>query len=156
MRHLSHAVPKVAKQAFARKYIMLGRIVTQWADIVGPDLALKTAPAGLKRHKSDAGSIKVALDIAASPSVATMLAYRKDLILERINTLLGYGAISAIRFIPSDGSKRPAKPRKSTKSLTAEEKTYLSHVVEAVEDPDIRMSLQALGTAMLQDGNRKS
>ncbi len=152
MRHLSYAVPKVASRAFARKYIMLGRLVTQWADIIGPDMALKTQPAGIHRHKGKDGQQCVSLDIGASSADAALLVYRKDLILERISRILGGGMISAIRFVPLAGNQHARKPRKTIKSLTPEQKTYLSDVVEATDDAEIRASLEALGKAILQDG----
>ena len=132
---------------------MLGRLVTQWTDIIGTDLAARTAPAGLKRYKSE-GAYRICLDIAASAADAATLIYRQDIIIEKINRFLGEETVSAIRFVPTTAHKSALSRRKTTKILTPEEKTYLSGVVEAVADADIKESLQALGTAILQD--RKS
>jgi hypothetical protein len=88
MRHLSQAVPKVASQAFARKYIMLGRLVTHWAEIVGADLAAKAQPVGTRYSKRD-GKPFITLEVACSSAEATILSMRVSLILEKIN--LGFG-----------------------------------------------------------------
>lgn len=154
MRHLSHAVPKVTSQAFARKYIMLGRLVTQWADIVGADLAAKTQPVATRYYKTGNKSSKpsISLDIAATSAEATTLMYRKDLILERINQMFGQGWISAIRFVPATPRPRPGKARKITKTLTEAQKSCLSDVLGPMADDDLKTRLQSLGTAILQDG----
>ena len=38
LKPLSERIPAIAGQAFSRKFVMLGRILTYWTDIVGADL----------------------------------------------------------------------------------------------------------------------
>jgi hypothetical protein len=154
MRHLSHTVPKVASQAFARKYIMLGRLVTHWGEIVGPELAAKTSPAGTRYiKKGKDGKPEIALEIAASNADATLLLYRTQAILEKINLIFGDSWIKTIQFVPL--SRPPAsKPRRTSKPLTSGEKTYLSGTLDTIADDDLKTLLQSLGQAILQD--RKS
>ena len=149
---LSNAVPKVTGKVFGRKYIMLGRLLTQWTEIVGEDLAHKTTPVKLRSYKDyKTGKRSSTLDIAASTADATVLHYRKDLILERLNLLFGEGLITAIRFVPkSIDEKKPVKS-KFKKPLSLKEKTFLSDLLEDVEDDNIREKLQKLGKAILQD-----
>lgn len=149
---LSNAVPKVTGKVFGRKYIMLGRLLTQWTEIVGEDLAHKTTPVKLRSYKDyKTGKRNSTLDIAASTADATVLHYRKDLILERLNLLFGEGLITAIRFVPkSIDEKKPVKS-KFKKPLSLQEKTFLSDLLEDVEDDGIREKLQKLGKAILQD-----
>lgn len=149
---LSNAVPKVTGKVFGRKYIMLGRLLTQWTEIVGEDLAHKTTPVKLRSYKDHkTGKRSSTLDIAASTADATVLHYRKDLILERLNLLFGEGLITAIRFVPkSIDEKKPVKS-KFKKPLSLKEKTFLSDLLEDVEDDNIREKLQKLGKAILQD-----
>ena len=151
-RLLSQTIPKIAGKVFSRKYIMLGRLMTQWAEIVGDDLALKTAPVKLRTMKSKkTGKRTASLDIAAATADATVLHYRKDLILERINLLFGEGLITSIRFVPKAlNDSGPAKPIRK-KALTIQEKKYLSSLVEDIDDADIKEKLERLGKAILQD-----
>jgi len=157
LRLISDSLPAVAGKAFKRKYIMLGRLVTHWNDIVGPDLAGKTQPVRLRyyksRKKSSGEKATASLDIAASSSEATLLHYQKDLILERINRIFGAGWITAIRFVPQEAnnSQKRKMPPKVVKSLTEGEKRYLSGVLEAVDDPEIMERLKNMGTAIIQD-----
>jgi hypothetical protein len=153
LRLLSDSIPRIAGQVFSRKYIMLGRLVTRWTDIVGADLADKAQPVKIRTIRTAKGGVTVSsLDIAVSPADATVLHYRKDLILERINQIFGERLVGAIRFVPivANASARPAAKRH--RLLSEGDKTYLSGLVDQVEDPEIRDRLQSLGAAILQDG----
>lgn len=137
---------------------MLGRLVTHWQDIVGPELAPKTQPVKIRYIQSKKKDVKAtaSLDIACSSADATVLHYQKDLILERINQIFGDRWITAIRFVPvavnasTAGSRRANPP----KPLTLEEKEHLSSVLENVKDEDLMERLKSLGSAILQ--NRRS
>lgn len=153
LRLVSKSLPKIAGKVFNRKYIMLGRLVTQWDDIVGPDLAKRTQPVKIRYYKAknQKDKPKASLDIACSTAEATLLHYQKDLILERINRIFGDSWISAIRFVPMAANTQPVIPKKRKKALTLNEKTALSNLVQTVEDPEIQEKLKNLGSAILQD-----
>lgn len=152
MRHLSHALPKVAGQAYGRKYIMLGRIVTSWPEIAGSDLAAKSQPVKIRYTKIGAGGKPaICLDIAVNPSEATRLSYRHDLILQRINALFPDAGITGIKCVPSSGIGISARPRKPIKPLTPIEKTYLSEMLAPIGDAELSARLETLGAAILQD-----
>ncbi|QQG35435.1 MAG: DUF721 domain-containing protein [Micavibrio aeruginosavorus] len=159
LKPLSEKIPAIADQAFARKFVMLGRILTHWQDIVGDDLANKTQPVKLHYRKTKDGSKRAtaSLDISTSSANATMLHYRKDLILERLNQIFGDRWITAIRFVPAEASEQDFKGRpEPRKTLTENDKLYLSEVLGAVEDPELKARLESLGQAMLQDRSRNS
>ena len=158
LKPLSDKIPAIAGQAFSRKFVMLGRILTHWEDIVGNDLASKAQPVKLQYRKPKPGEKATAtLSISTTSADATMLHYRKELILERINQIFGERFVTAVRFVPNETAeqdfKKPGKPRKI---LTESDKSYLSGVLEAVEDPDLKVQLERLGKAMLQNGSRNS
>jgi len=150
MRPIAEATARITGQSCSRKYIALGRILSAWAEIVGPDLAQKAQPAKLRYISRDKSKTPVAiLEIATSTADATLLHYQKDLILERINQIFGAGWITGIRFV-SSAANAPAKPRsKPRKPMTAEEKTYLSDTLETIEDPAIKERLASLGEAIM-------
>ncbi len=151
-RLISESIPRVAGQIFSRKYIMLGRLVTRWEEIVGADLAGKAQPVKIRRFKNKDGSWAASLDIAASTADATLLHYRKDLILERINQIFGEKLVNAIRFVPiAANTQKPPPIRKKPKILTSDQKTYLADLLEGVDDPEMQEKLKNLGTAILQD-----
>lgn len=158
LKPLSEKIPAIAGQAFSRKFVMLGRILTYWDDIVGKDLASKTQPVKLQYRKPKDGEKATAtLSIATSSADATMLHYRKDLILERINQIFGERFVTAVRFVPNETAEQDfRKLEKSRKILTETDKTYLSGVLETIEDSELKARLESLGKAMLQDRSRNS
>ena len=158
MKLLSVTVPKVTGKVFDRKYTMLGRLLTQWDEIIGPELATKTQPVKLKYMKYKQGEKKSAgsnatLEIACSSADATILHYQKTLILERINRIFGDDWIRDIKFVPtvSNGKDALKTRRKSTKNLTEADKKHLSLMLEGVDDPDLRERLESMAKAFLQD-----
>jgi hypothetical protein len=153
MRPVSEATARVTGQSFSRKYISLGRIVNCWNEIVGKDLAGKAQPVKINYRKKDRREKpEASLDIAANPSVATLLHYQKDLIIERINQIFGERWITAIRFVAVPANQD--RPRHDIKRipLTGEEKNILSGMLQAVPDPDIRQRLESLGQEIMMAG----
>lgn len=152
MKPVSEAVGRVAGKSFKRKYIALGRILTHWEDIAGAELACKAQPVRLhyRKHK-EAKQPTATLDIAASSADATLLHYRKDLILERINQIFGERWITAIRFVADPANISRSVPKKPKAPLTEHEKSYLSGMLQNIADFDLRGKLEGLGQAVLME-----
>lgn len=158
LRPVSEAVLKLAGAAFSRKYVLLGRIVSHWAEIVGPDFAARAAPDGLHYRRSGKGEDKktsVFLDIAATSADAAQLVYQQDLILERMNRIFGERLVEGVRFVhkPANQSRKPLSSKK--KPLTEDEKNTLSGLLGGVDDPEIRAGLESLGREIFVDMKNK-
>lgn len=135
---------------------MLGRLVTHWADIVGADVADRCHPSGLRFRKVPGQSFaEASLDIAAPPADATVLHYRKGLILERINQIFGEQLVAAIRFVPLAASEQNRKNARASarppKPLSPLERRELQQLLEKIDDPGLKERLERLGTSILQD-----
>lgn len=152
LKLLSKTVPAVLGKTFERKYIALGRIVTHWNEIIGPDFAERAQPAKVhyQRAKKPKEKPTATLEIAASSADCAVLVYQKDVILQRINQIFGDAWVRDIKFVHRE-PKKPAKPQKRTKTLTNDEKNHLSQMLETIDDPDLRKTLEGLGTAILQE-----
>lgn len=149
-------MPRVTGKVFGRKYTMLGRLVSHWPDIVGADLADKAQPVKLRYRKVPGSKHpEAALDISATTAEATLLHYRKELILERINQIFGERLVTAIRFVPmaSNEGARPTgtTPRKATRPITPQQREELSIILDKIDDPALKQRLETLGTSILQD-----
>ena len=155
MKPVSRSVPALLSKAFQRKYIALGRIVTHWAEVVGPDFADRAQPAKIHYRKGKTAKDKstATLDIAASSADCAVMVYQKDVILQRINQLFGDGWVTDIKFLHVE-PKRPSKPPKRIKTLTSDEKNHLSQILETVDDPDIKERLARLGQSILQESKK--
>ncbi len=155
MKPVSRSVPALIGKMFERKYIALGRIVTNWTEIMGPELALRATPAKIKffKPKSEKEKPYATLEIATTSADAAVLIYRKEYILQRLEIFFGDRWITDIKFTHLE-VKTPPKPPKRTKTLTEDEKNYLSQVLEDVEDADIKERLASLGQSILQESKK--
>ncbi len=151
MRPLSEATSRVASKNFSKKYIAIGRLVEQWTDIMGEDFASKAQPVKIHYRKTKDQKPCARLDIATSQSYATILAYQKDLILERINRIFGDKWITEVKFVISHTIDPPLTPKKANTPLTQDEKKYLSDVLDQISDQDYKQKLESLGKALLTD-----
>lgn len=152
LKLVSNSVPAILGKTFERKYIALGRIVTHWKEIIGEDFAERAQPAKIHYRKAKNPKEKATahLDIAASSADCAVLVYQKDVILQRINNIFGEAWVSDIKFLHRDIKIR-STPQKRIKTLTEAQKNHLSQLLEDIEDPELRQTLEGLGIAILQD-----
>lgn len=152
LKLLSRSVPAVIGKTFQRKYIALGRIVTNWREVIGEEFADRAQPAKIHYRKPKDPKAKplATLEIAASSADCAVLVYQKGVILERINRIFGDEWISDIKFTHVE-PRNPPKLPKRTKSLTLDEKNHLSQMLETVDDPDLKERLSRLGEALMQE-----
>ncbi|MDD3021387.1 MAG: DciA family protein [Alphaproteobacteria bacterium] len=161
LRPLAVSVSRLTSEAFSRKFVALGRILSQWADIVGMEMANKTQPVKIhyRKPKTKGEKPQASLDIGASSADAAILHYQKDLILERLNQLYGEKWITSIRFVHiatnsvDFGDYGYIKPQNEPPSQ--EELKRLDGVLEEIEDEDIRKRLEKLGQSVLRKERSK-
>ncbi|PZP53836.1 MAG: DUF721 domain-containing protein [Micavibrio aeruginosavorus] len=153
LKPISDSVAKLTKETFSRKFVSLGRILTQWDDIVGSEMAEKCQPVKLHYRKPKAANEKpqATLDIAVSSADATLLHYQKDLILERINQLFGDKWVTGIKFvhIPFSPRRKDADFPKS-RQLSNEEIAQLKASLPADADDELKIRLERLGQGILR------
>lgn len=156
LRLIAETLPRVSDKLFSRKYIRLGRIVTNWRDIIGKKMAHQAQP--IKLHvrkirqngkKAAKGQTQATLEIATSSANATLLTMQKGVILERINQIFGSEWITDLKFthIVLDPPQTEDKAEKTP--LKQEKAKYLSDLLADIDDPDIKNSLESLGKALL-------
>lgn len=157
LRPLSDSVARLTKGTFSRKFISLGRILSCWAEIVGPEMADRAQPMKLNYRKPKSADEKpmASLDVSVSSADAAVLHYQKDLILERINQIFGEKWIQSLRFVHVPANTSTAdKPLKAQKPLSDAEKAEIASYINAVEDPEIRKRLEKLGEGVLRKLNK--
>ncbi len=153
LKPISDSVAKLTKETFSRKFVSLARILTQWEDIVGSDMADKCQPAKIHYRKPKAANDipQATLDIAASSADASLLHYQKDLILERINQLFGNKWVTDIKFVHI-----PFTPRRKEGNFpkfrqpTKEEFAELQASLPVGADEELKKRLERLGQGILR------
>ena len=154
LRPLSASVSQLTSQTFSKKFVALGRVLNNWDDIIGPEMAVKAQPVKIhyRKPKEKGENPQATLEIAASSADATVLHYQKDLILARINQLFGDSWITNLRFVHiAANTENPYAPnRKMAVPLPSEQIEQLKSDLSNIEDEEIRNCLEKLGQSVLK------
>jgi hypothetical protein len=151
-RAIGSLVGKSARAALVKRGFAQADILSNWASIVGPNLANYSSPEKLNysRNTNKDATLRVRVASGWGPEFQ----HFEPLILERINGFFGYRAVLKLKVIQAPISKTPAKKRMAPLSLTEQQKEWISETVRNVTDPDLKKRLVALGTSMLGSRNR--
>lgn len=141
-------------QPLARK--MLGKrgfdsivLIEKWKDIVGEDLSSGVFPDKISypNGKRTDGTLHVKV---AGGAFATLLEHRQKILLDRINTFLGYPAISSLRIsqttaLVSLPQKEPERPQQLSKERGLE----LCEKLRKIDDEELKEHLYEVGKMIL-------
>ncbi len=155
-RAIAATLPRIAGPAFRRRGFAGGgeasvRVVTDWAEIVGPALARDSLPERLTyaRGAESGGTLRIR---AAGP-LALELQHLEPLVIERINGYFGYRAVARLAFVqaPAGFAARRAPPAPPPPP-SREEAERLDRSLSGFEDGPLRDALAGLGRAVLARG----
>ena len=151
-------VPGLTRKAFEKYGFSAAALITDWATIVGKDLAGYTSPERLKWPKGVEAYQETASDARGRPGATLMLRvdaaraldvqYKTQQITERINAYFGYRAVSEIRLLQA-ALERP-EVRKVTRPQPRDAVS-----LPAIADAGLRAALEKLG-AGVKAKNRKN
>ena len=136
---LGEYVEPVIKPVLKDKGLAGSRIISDWAKIVGTQLAGRSIPEKLNfpRGKTTDGT----LTIAVENGFATELQHQQHLILERLAIYFGYKAINRITISHTLPRKKSVK--KAAPALVA----FPVESLEIVEDAELKEALKGLQSA---------
>lgn len=148
-RAVGQALGKVTAAAYGRRGFAQGDIIRHWPEIAGDLLARHTLPDRITFPRGQRTGGLLHLQVGNS-AVATEVQHLEPLIVERVNTYFGYGAVKGIhifqRPLPPREEGAPAAPR----PLNPAERAALERELKAVTDPDLRRALEGLGQAIFR------
>lgn len=136
---------RLTKDTLGRRGFGEASLVTNWAEIVGSAQALGSMPLKIAfpRNERTGGVLHVRV---STGGLATEFQYRKELIVSRINSHFGYGAVSDLRITQGHVEPRaPKAPPSTPPVLPPDREQDLQSSLACVEDDDIREALARLG-----------
>jgi hypothetical protein len=149
-RALATNVPGITKKTFGKRGLAEGGLISDWARIVGPDLASSCQPERLAHPPRERSG--GTLHIRVHGGAATELQHLEPLILERINGHFGYRAVARLRLVHApltpfltdepDESPVPAP-------LNPDQQANLDTIVAEIDDPELRAAMARIGGAIL-------
>jgi len=149
LRSIAAAVDRVARPMLRRRGMAAARILTDWAEIVGPDLAAYSLPERLVPGAHGHGGT---LHVRVSGGLAIELQHLEPLVVERINSHFGYKAVAGLRLVQGPLPRANVSPPVARRPIPAAEDAALTARLEGIADTDLRDALAGLGRAMLSRG----
>jgi hypothetical protein len=132
-----------AKQGFAAR-----ELVTRWAEIAGPEIAVHTEPLKIQWPRPVEGQPQepATLILRVDGPMALEIQHGSDVILQRVNRFLGWNAVGrlALRQAPLSRRNAPKAPSGPDASAVAE----VAKTLSSVEDEDLRAALARLGASI--------
>ncbi|WP_207456246.1 DciA family protein [Azospirillum sp. SYSU D00513] len=145
-RRIGQTVPEVAGKVLGKRGLAFGALITDWPSIIGHQLSLRTAPDKLSfpRGKREDAT----LHIRAMGAIALELQHLEPQIIERINSFFGYRAVARIRLVHA-ALPQTARPAPRRRELTMDEEIAVVTGTAAVEDEELRATLERFGRSLL-------
>lgn len=129
------------------------RLLTQWAEIAGPQIAQISRPVEISYAKGGFGGTLILLTTGANAPVLEM---QKAQIREKVNAVYGYNAIARIRVTQTaasgfaDGKVAFDTPNKAKEPKISQEALIKARQSSAdIGDQDLRAALERLGASII-------
>jgi hypothetical protein len=120
---------------------ILARLKTEWAAIIGPELATVTWPEALARG----GTLK----LRVAPVKALELQHRAPLVIERVNLFFGREAVTRLALVQGPLPIPAPAPQASSRPLDSREAAALDDQLSGVASPELRAALAGLGRRVI-------
>jgi hypothetical protein len=120
---------------------VLARLKSDWAALIGPELADTAWPEALGRG----GTLK----LRVAPHKALEIQHRAPLVIERINLFFGREAVTRLALIQAPLPLPAPARNEASRPLAAGEAAALGRQLAAVDDPGLREALEGLGRAVI-------
>lgn len=123
-RSVGSFIPRLTRKVFEKYGFSAATLITDWAVIVGPELARWTQPERLKWPRTagpdtgegDTRRASATLILRVEPARALDVQYRQRQITDRINAYFGYRAIGDLRIVQAPlETDIPSRPRALSK-----------------------------------------
>lgn len=153
-------VPKLTHKAFEKYGFAAAALITDWAMIVGKDIAAYTAPerlkwprgVGIRDDVADGaeGRPGATLIVRVEPARALDVQYKAQQILERINSHFGYGAVIELRILQA-----PLPERQTAAALRSPPPPCAAPELAGITDERLRTALASLKSGLMARGQAR-
>ncbi len=152
---LAAMLSRVTGAALRKRGFAESAVVTNWAEIVGPELAADTQPQKLVFPRGGhsggprGGRSGGTLHVRVVGALATELQHLEPLVIERINTYFGYQAVVRLALVQGPlPPGRDAAHGPPQAPLDAAEESAIANTVADIADDSLRRALAGLGRSV--------
>lgn len=157
-------MPRLTRKAFEKYGFASAALLTDWASIVGADIASYTAPERLRWPRGvdaygdvengNEGRPGATLVLRVDGPRAIELQHKAQQIIDRINASFGYRAVADLRFVQAPLPLPTAAPS-APKMRSDDEAVTSTPELNAVQDTALRKALARLHDSMQRDLTEK-
>lgn len=127
----------------------VSRVLTHWAEVVGPEIAALARPVKVGYGREGFGAT---LTLLASGAAAPLVQMRLPEIRDKVNACYGYAAISHLRVTQTSAegfAEAPAPFEAAPAGPRPEAEAAARHAAEGIADAGLRAALTRLGGHVL-------
>lgn len=145
---LSALLGNVFTDAYARQGFASRELVTRWAEIAGPEVAMNSEPLKIQWPRPVDGQPQepATLVLRVAGPVALEIQHASDVILQRVNRFFGWNAVGRLAIRQAPLARR--KLRKAAKPPAEADVARLAETLTDIEDDALRTALARLGASI--------
>ena len=125
LRSFKNSLPKNIKKVISKKGHIYSETLDNWRYIVGDELFKICFPKSFK-HSNRLGSSYLSIMVKRGHEVD--LEYSKKLILDKLNSYLGYNAVEKLKFISFEGEEVQKKEKNIKNATNSKYKEKISSI----------------------------
>ncbi|MEM7461418.1 MAG: DciA family protein [Pseudomonadota bacterium] len=151
-RPVAELAAKVLAPVVARRTAMTIDLMTAWPDIAGEQHAGYTMPEKInwpRRASEDDPFSPGTLVIRCDGARAVLIQHETSQIVERVNLFFGFHAIEKVRLVQKPVSRLTVKTDQGLPEPDAASARRLDAILEGIDDPQLRASLEKLGRGVM-------
>ena len=155
IRTLATLMPKLTRPILGRRGFAVASVITEWATIVGIELAGSSQPEKLVFPRGE--RVGGVLHVRVAGGVATELQHLEPQVVERINGHFGYRAVSRLKLVhvpPATLTDTKKKAATRASGAVPEEAPPEVRQLEEIEHLELRNALEKLGRAIAARNRR--
>lgn len=147
-RAIAATVDRITRASLGRRGFAEASIVADWPAIVGETLAEHACPLRIAFQRGERGGGTLHLRVA-SGAMATEIQHLAPLLIERINGHYGYAAVARLAVTQGPLPQRRRRNPPPEPDLAPAQRRQLDERLAAIDDPQLRDALAALGRHIL-------
>ena len=155
-KSVTEVLSGLLEPVLARRTGMRLDLVRAWPELAGAEFAKTTRPEKIewprRRHEDDPFE-PATLRVACEPSAALFFQHEQSAVIDRVNLFFGFQAVKRIKIIQKPvGQDAGPVTSEPEGALSIEDEARLSQMLSEIDDPDLKETLQKLGSGVLKKG----
>ena len=153
-KSVSELIGGILEPVLARRAGMTLDLLRAWPELAGEEYRDSTRPEKInwpRRAHEDDPFEPATLLVACDGSIALFFQHEQPALLARVNAFFGFQAIKRIKIVQKSVNSTAKSSTRTKSSLSEEEELRLAMMLDEIDDPELRTTLERLGRGVLQN-----